>query len=191
MKSVVVLIVLLASCSLASAEDCKSIQDAPARLACFDKVPATPKAPKAAAAPKAPPATSAKGSPGSLVDSGWELKIKKDGFTDQTTCVISPIGRPWVQISVGNLYISYQGRGGVAGFTMRLDDSGPEPMRLPSPTDKSVGLVHLGGEEFFSIMAANRLRVQTFTVLQELKDEDLSLAGARRLYQKMPPVCGT
>jgi hypothetical protein len=44
MKFIVILISLSAFSTLACAEDCKAIQDAAARLACFDKTPAKDKA---------------------------------------------------------------------------------------------------------------------------------------------------
>lgn len=167
-------------------ENCSALQDPQTRLACFDK--------------SAQKATTAKKSAGSkdtkaalpraaATDGGWELRITKDNFTDKTSCVISPTGRPWVQINVGNLYISYAGRGGVAGFTLRVDDHPPGQMQLPTPIDKQIGAVHLSGDKFFDAMAGNRLRVQTFTVLRELKDEDLDLAPVKRLYKKMGPEC--
>jgi hypothetical protein len=170
--------------TLAYAQDCTTIQDAAARLACFDKPPA---AAKAGLTTKPAPQ---KNSPGAIVDSGWELKIKKDGFTDKTSCVISPVGKPNVQITVGHLYISYAGQGGVAGFTPRLDDQPPRKMQLPTPIEQQISAVHFGGEAFYEVMAASRLRVQTFTILHQLKDEDLQLEPAKRLYKKIPPVCG-
>ena len=177
---------LLASYSCAIAEDnCSAIQDPQARLACFDKAARKPAPAKKADVPKDQKATPK----AAATDSGWELRITRDNFTDQTNCVISPKGRPWVQVNVGNLYISYAGRGGVDGFTLRVDDNPPGQMQLPTPIDKQIGAVHLSGDQFFDAMAGNRLRVQTLTVLRELKDEDLDLGPVKRLYKKMGPEC--
>jgi hypothetical protein len=164
--------------------DCRAIQDAAARLACFDKAPKAPGKATAAPTPAAPKTT-----PGAIVDSGWELRIKKDGFTDKTTCVISPIGKPNIQVTVGHLYISYSGEGGVAGFTPRLDDLPAQQMQLPTPIEKQIGAVHFGESKFYEVMAASRLRVQTLTVLGDLKNEDLQLDPVKRLYKKIPPAC--
>jgi hypothetical protein len=188
MKIVVTAFALLvASGSYANAADCKLIADATARLNCFDgedapkrnvqqKPPSTPSTPKSKDVV--------------AVDNGWELRVLKDGFRSKISCVISPTGKPWIQMSPNQLYISYQGRGGVEGFTIRMDEYPPEEMRLPSPIDKSIGAVHFKDTEFSRLMTASRLRVQTFTVLRELKNEDMDLAGAKRLYKKMPPECG-
>jgi len=181
-------VTLLSGAPLHAQQDCKAIQDAAARLACFDRpAPAKPTAQVKPAAAK--PAVPGKRPNVTAIDGGWELRVIKDGFSDKVNCVISPATKPWVQISVGHLYISYQGRGGVEGYTIRTDDSPAGQMQLPTPIDKSIGMVHFKDAAFYNVMAANRLRVQTFTVLRELKDEDLDLVPAKRLYQKMGPEC--
>lgn len=63
-------------------------------------------------------------------------------------------------------------------------------MQLPTPIEKQIGAVHFGGNRFYDIMAANRLRVQTLTVLRDLKTEDLHLEPVKRLYKQIPPACG-
>jgi hypothetical protein len=181
-------ITLLSCTPLLAQQDCKAIPDATARLACFDK-PAPAKPAVQVKPPAAKPVAASKRPNVTAVDGGWELRVIKDGFSDKVNCVISPATRPWVQISVGHLYISYQGRGGVEGYTVRTDDNPAGLMQLPTPIDKSVGTVHFKDAAFYDIMAANRLRVQTFTVLRELKDEDLDLVPAKRLYKKMGPEC--
>ncbi|MET4804591.1 hypothetical protein [Bradyrhizobium sp. LB11.1] len=186
MKMFFAALALLVCANSANAADCKSIADATARLNCFDRE-AAPK-PNAQKLPPTP--STAKGKDVAAIDGGWELRVIKDGFSSKTSCVISPTGKPWIQMSPGQLYISYHGRGGVEGFTVRMDEYPPEEMQLPTPIDKSIGMVHFKGSEFSRLMTANRLRVQTFTVLRELKNEDMNLAGAKRLYKKMPPECG-
>src|SRR5438876_9378964 len=95
----VIFVSLIATCSsVYGQENCGAIQDPQARLACFDKA-ATSAKPAASAKKSAAP----KASPGATVDGGWELRMVKDNFTDELNCIISPIGKPWVQISVGNL----------------------------------------------------------------------------------------
>lgn len=185
------LAIIIAGCcfaaSTAAAEDCKALTDPAKRLECFDK--ATPAKPVATPNTTPKPKPPAKSAPAKNVDDGWELKTSKDNFSDKTTCVVSPIGRPWVQLNVNNLYISYAGKGGVAGYTLRFDDQPPRQMQLPTPIDQQIGAVHLSPADFAEAMNSDRVRVQTFTVLRELKDEDLKMAGAKRLYQKMGPEC--
>jgi hypothetical protein len=168
-------------------ENCGAIQDPQARLACFDKAAASAKPPpsaKKSAAPAAP-----KASPGATVDGGWELRMVKDGFTDEMNCIISPIGKPWVQISVGNLYVSYKGRGGVRSYTLRIDDDPPGRTKVASRLELQTGMMHLTGDPFFEAVSGNRLRIQIFTLLSDLKNEDLELAPMKRLYKKMGPEC--
>ena len=181
--------VMLLSCvSLRAQQDCKAIEDATARLACFDKA-APSKSAVQAKPPAAKPAATSIRPNAAAVDGGWELRIIKDGFSDKVSSVISPATKPWGQISVGHPYISYKGRGGVEGYTIRTDDNPAGQMQLPAPIDRSIGTVHFKEAAFYDIMAANRLRVQTFTLLHDLKDEDLDLPPAKRLYKKMGPEC--
>lgn len=178
------LVAATAAMSQTPAVDCRTIQDAAARLACFDK-------PAKGKPPAAPRAAAPKAKPGAIVDSGWELRIEKDAFSDKTTCVISPIGKPNIQVSVGHLYISYAGQGGVAGFTPRLDDLPAQEMQLPTPIEKQISAVHFGEAKFYEVMKASRLRIQTLTILGDLKNEDLQLDPVKRLYKKIPPACET
>lgn len=180
------LISVLTTYGYAHAQDnCSSIPDPQARLACFDKG-----APRSAPAKKQAAPIAPKAAAGAVAtDSGWELRVSKDKFTDEVSCIITPTGRPWIQISVGNLFISYRGRGGVKGYTLRIDDNPPGQMRLASPLETQISMVNLSGDLFVDSMAGNRLRVQTFTVLNELKDEDIELGPVKRLYKKMGPEC--
>jgi hypothetical protein len=106
--------------AFAKDQDCKSIQDPKARLECFDAGATAP--PKAPAAPKAPAKSAPKADPNTTTEGGWQLRRSKDPMTDKTNCILTPVGKPYVQITVGDLYISYRGRGGVQGFSYRLDD---------------------------------------------------------------------
>ena len=158
--------------ALAQQTDCKSIQDPKARLECFDAAP--PKAPTAAPAKSAPKAdrnTTAVG--------GWQLQRSKNAMTDKTDCILVPVGKPHVQITVGDLYISYRGRGGVQGFRYRLDDEPVSQMQLPTEIDKQIGAVHISGDTFNRILQASRLRVEVLTLISGVQNEDLAVAGVR------------
>ena len=168
--------------ALAQQTDCKSIQDPKARLECFDAAP--PKAPTAAPAKSAPKAdrnTTAVG--------GWQLQRSKNAMTDKTDCILVPVGKPHVQITVGDLYISYRGRGGVQGFRYRLDDEPVSQMQLPTEIDKQIGAVHISGDTFNRILQASRLRVEVLTLISGVQNEDLAVAGVRGLYTKMQREC--
>ena len=117
-------------------------------------------------------------------DGGWQLRRNKDAMTDKTSCILSPVGKPHVQISVGDLYISYRGRGGVSAFSYRMDDGPASQLQLPTEIDKQIGFVHISGDAFNSILRASRLRVQVLTVLSNLLNEDLALSGMRSYMQE-------
>ena len=117
------------------------------------------------------------------------MRKLKDAMTDKIDCIISPTNNPNVQVSKSDLYISYRGRGGVGGFTYRIDDNPVSAMQLPTDQDKQVGFVHISGAVFNQVLTASRLRVQTVTLLSALVNEDLQLAGMRRLYAKMQQEC--
>jgi SPOR domain len=157
--------------------DCKSIQDPKARLECFDTAPPKTSTAPAKSAPKADPTTT--------TDGGWQLRRVKDTMTDKKECILSPVGKPHIQITVGDLYISYRGRGGVQGFSYRLDDGPVSKMQLATDIERQIGAVHISGDAFNHILRASRLRVETFTVLSTLLNEDLAVSGMRNLYAKM------
>jgi hypothetical protein len=173
--------------AFAQQPDCKSIQDPKARLECFDAAPTA--APKAPAAPKPPAKTAPKADPNTTTDGGWQLRRIKDAMTDETTCILSPVGKPYVQISVRDLYISYRTRGGVQGFQYRLDDGPISDMEIPTDTEKQIGFVHISGDAFNRVLRASRLRVQVVTLISGLQTEDLAVSGMRSLYAKMQREC--
>lgn len=171
----------------AAQENCRAIQDAKARLDCFDKMPATP--PPAPAKKAAPPAARGKAEPGTTTDSGWQLRKSRDAMSDKVTCVIMPIAKPYIQFNIGDFYLSYAGRGGVEGFQYRIDDNPASGMQIPSPIEKQISAVHLSGRVFEQILKAKRLRVSTLTLIRGLQDEDIDLAPMRRLYARMVSEC--
>ena len=122
--------------------------------------------------------------------SDWQLNIGKDGFNDKKTCVISPLGKPHVQLNIGSFYITYRGRGGVSSYKYRIDDQPPSQTILATDIEKRIGTVHLYGSGFIDrLMRASRFRTSTFTVLSNFIEEDFDLAGLSNLYMKMRNEC--
>jgi hypothetical protein len=158
--------------------DCRSIEDSAARLACYDRNAGT-RAPQ----PNAKPATT------SNAGAGWELKREKDSMTDKISCILSPIGKPYIQINKGEMFIGYGKRGGVGGFRYRIDEKPPTEMQIPTRTEQQVGAVYIGGARFQQVISGSRLRVSTLTVLNSMIEEDISLEGAKPLYRKMMAEC--
>jgi hypothetical protein len=52
--------------------------------------------------------------------------------TSPPAVAMSATARPYIQFSIGQLYISYAGRGGVDSYTYRIDDLPTSKMQLPS-----------------------------------------------------------
>jgi hypothetical protein len=163
----------------AAQENCRAIQDPKARLECFDKLPAAP--PAANTAPK-------RNEP-AAVDGDWELRQRMDIMTDKLTCVILATARPYIQFSIGQLYISYAGRGGVDSYTYRIDDLPISKMQLPSDIEKTNSMINLKGQTFNQIIASSRLRVETLTFVGGIKVEDIDLDPVKRLYARMEREC--
>jgi hypothetical protein len=112
-----------------------------------------------------------------------------DSFSDKTTCVLTPKGNTTVQISRGALYIIYTNRGGLKGYEYRIDDAASSGMRLPSRAEERSGILEFTGQEFSAALTARRLRFQTLTFVGGIINEDINMAGANRLYDKMISAC--
>lgn len=180
-RMVIALLALSTLPTTAQSVDCQTIKDNQARLECYDKAP-----PKRPAAPKA---KTEPASGGTVKDGVWELSRRKDTMTDKLSCTIFAVGKPYVQISARDLYISYSGRGGVNGFQYRIDDQPATGMQLPTDIEKQIGAVHLSGAAFQQILRARRLRVSTLTLVAGIKEEDLALDGVARLHERLMREC--
>jgi hypothetical protein len=160
---------------------CRQIADPKARLECFDAGPSPTASPRVAS--QAPNAQPASGS------GEWVLETKKDAMTDKVFCVVIPEGKPFIQVNIGSLYISFRGRGGVEGFQFRIDDGPVSQMKFPDRIEKQVGVVHINGAPFEQILGAKRLRVQTVTILSSSVTEDIDLGGLAAVYAQMQRDC--
>jgi hypothetical protein len=112
-----------------------------------------------------------------------------DTMTDKLTCVVLATARPYIQFSIGQLYISYAGRGGVESYTYRIDDLPISKMQLPSDTEQINSMINLKGQTFNQIIASSRLRVETRTFVGGIEVEDIDLDPVKRLYARMEREC--
>jgi hypothetical protein len=112
-------------------------------------------------------------------DGEWELRQSKDTFSDKDSCVLMPSKRPHIQITSNSLYISYRGRGGVKGYTVRVDDEPPSQMQLPSDIEQGIQALGFQGKAFEQVLEAKRIRVQY----------DINIAGAKRLLARLRTLC--
>jgi hypothetical protein len=164
--------------------DCAAIGDSTARLECYDRAAKAKPTVKPVAKPAAKPADSNTVSEGS-----WQMRRTKDNMTDKQSCVISPAGKPYVQVTAQDLYISYRGRGGVQAFRYRIDDGPPSELQLVSDINKQIGALQIKGSTFDRIVRANRLRVSALSVLSSMNEEDLPLDGLSRLHARLLKEC--
>lgn len=87
-----------------------------------------------------------------------------------------------VQLNQGHLFVSLRGRGGVSSVTIRFDDDAPLSMRSAGTVEKDLSMVDIEGAEFSRLLGARRLRLQIFTILNTLVNEDLDLTGLPAAY---------
>ncbi len=105
-------------------------------------------------------------------------------MTDEHYCTATLGTRYNIEISDG-FYLSFAGRGGVGGITLRYGTEPAEKLRLPTRDEKSISAVILKDDAFSHLLASSRLRVQVLTVLDDLLYEDIDLTGAQEAYAYM------
>jgi hypothetical protein len=114
-------------------------------------------------------------------EANWKVLQIKDAMTDKVNCVAIYKGNHDIQLSLGTLYISYKGRGGVASYSIRIDDAPAGKLRLASKTEENLSTIIIE-KELPKITSAKRLRVSGRTVLRTLISEDLDLDGIAAAY---------
>ena len=120
----------------------------------------------------------------------WELRVSKDGFSDETRCVITYIGRSDIQVSQGSLFFDYSKKGGVESYEYRLDNEPSSGLILPDDVLRRIGIVKISGQGFSRVMTSSRVRVQVLTLIAGLSNEDVSTSGLFELYNQMLDRCG-
>lgn len=113
----------------------------------------------------------------------WSVNRSIDKMTDAPSCTGLYENEWKVQMSRSGFYVSYRGRGGVSGITVRFGDEPARPLRLATSMEKSVSAVILKDDDLVAVLAAPRLRVQVMTVLDRLLVDDIDLAGAKEAYE--------
>lgn len=105
-------------------------------------------------------------------------------MTDKKSCVALFKDRFDIQITEKNFTYSLRGKGGVKMITLRFDENQPIN-RLANDLEKRLSLVYIKDEEFRQLLLAKRLRIQIFTVLDTIVNEDLDLSGFTEIYPKI------
>ncbi|HYN83250.1 MAG TPA: hypothetical protein VES88_17360 [Gemmatimonadaceae bacterium] len=103
-------------------------------------------------------------------------------MTDAPTCTGIYSDEWLAQLSKRAFYVSYRGRGGVKGVTLRFGDEPALPLRLPTRAEKSVSAVILEDDDFLKVLASARLRLQVVTVLDNVLTDDIALTGLRAAH---------
>jgi hypothetical protein len=121
-------------------------------------------------------------SPAIFTSGDWTVRKSKDAMTDKVSCTGLYLKRFDVQLDADSLYISLRGRGGVQGYTLRLDDRPAGRIQLASHTEKQVSALGITGTVFKDLLGAQRLRASIITVLNSQVQEDISLVGVPEAY---------
>lgn len=121
----------------------------------------------------------------------WSVLKNQDPMTDAVSCIAIYKGNSQVQVTIDSLAIGLRGRGGVSGYTIRLDDRPAGSMTLASKTERNVGAAVIGGQEFQSLLRAKRVRFQALTALSSLVNEDLDFSQIQAVLSFLKgPSCG-
>ncbi len=135
-----------------------------------------------APAPAKPTSPKRESSPSGTVN--WTAHRNVDSMTDRVTCVAYYRGNTKIQLTADSLAISYSGRGGVSMGQWRIDDNAPL-QRLATDVEKQIGAFFWEGSELARVLAGKRLRVQMFTILSTIEQDDLDLTGVVEVWQAL------
>lgn len=106
----------------------------------------------------------------------WQVMQTQDPMTDKIGCTGIYNGDWTVQANQNVMYVSLSGRGGVRAYTLRIGDEPADKMKLASQIEKKISAVILD-RDFERILAAKRVMVQTYTILDTVVLDDVSLDG--------------
>ena len=62
-------------------------------------------------------------------------------------------------------------------------------MELPSSIEKQAQILYFEAAVFEQILTSKRLRVQAFTVLNNIVTDDIDIAGAKSLVTRLRTLC--
>lgn len=122
----------------------------------------------------------------------WAVHGEADPMTDKMSCVAYYGGGKFVQVTDDSFAVSYGGRGGLKGYTLRFDNDEPLPMALPDRIEERVGafIIKDSDPRFSRLVNAKRVRVQALTVLSNLANDDIDLADLPAVFARLKgPDC--
>lgn len=109
-------------------------------------------------------------------------------MTDKKVCTAIHKGDWKIQGSAQELFISMKGRGGVRGYTVRIDDATAKSLQLATDSEKAISAVNLT-PYFDEIYGATRLRVQINSLISGIVVEDIDLNGFKEAIDFIRQNC--
>lgn len=110
-------------------------------------------------------------------EGNWTVLRTKEAMTDKIDCLAIYRERRDIQLSREAFFVSFRGRGGLAGYRFRLDDATASQMHAATHIERDMAAIVLEKPIFMRLIAAKRLRVSALTARHRLVEEDLDLAG--------------
>jgi hypothetical protein len=111
-----------------------------------------------------------------------------DLMSDKAVCVGLYKDGFYTQVTEDMFTISLRGRGGIRGYTYRIDDAAPTKMKPANDTEKKASAMYLEGDEFRHLLSSKRFRLQVVTMLSSIVEEDIDLTGLPRIYEVLTGV---
>lgn len=118
----------------------------------------------------------------------WSVRQSTDLMNDKKTCVALYKDGFYIQVTEANFSVSetypvsLYGRGGIQGYTYRVDDAPPTKMKVATDIEKKVSAAYLTGSEFRQLLSSRRFRIQVLTMLPSLVEEDIDLRGLSEIH---------
>ncbi len=106
----------------------------------------------------------------------WSLYSEADSMTDKKQCTALYDDRSNIQLTLESLAIGFDGRGGIQGYKLRLDDAVAGDIQLPTDDEKQLQVVFVNGSVYEKVKASKRLRLQAITILNTIVDEDIDMS---------------
>lgn len=111
-------------------------------------------------------------------------------MTDEVSCVAIYRDNMQVQLSADTFAIGLEGRGGVRGYKIRIDDKPAGDLQLATDIEQDISAALFQGRAFEELLEANRVRFQAITVLSTLVDEDLDFSNVKAVIDVLRgPSC--
>ena len=108
----------------------------------------------------------------------WRILQTKNLMTDKVSCFAIHTQYPNVQFSPPAIYIDMSRRGGLKGYTYRVDDLSPSQFAIATGVQVRLNTLVFGEGNLPRVNQNKRLRVQVLTVLDTVSDFDLNMSSA-------------